>query len=268
MDPKEKDILFDWLRTIVEDKYPNTFETVEQSIFDSLLLYMKDSIPNDVFLITTDKIQNSLIEYNNDINILNEKFFKRGKVPFTIRRVCELVYDPLKYVQQDQFTKFVNALKKCIYVESDYDFELKQNFNHLVDQNQLSLCPSSLSPNISLANKEISMSQIPFMPKENGDSISELKIKREYNEFLKEIDSVMSVNYEYDEEEDINEDMEITVGDLNEDGLEFDDEEDEDYVEEGSDEEERSDEEVEEENEDNNEGGVEDKKETDKQISE
>lgn len=253
MDPTKKTALFDWLRNVVGDKYSNTFETVDQSILDSLVLYMKDSIPNDVFLITADKTQDPSVEYNNDIDLLNEKFFKRGKVPFTMRRICELVYDPLEYFQQDQFIKFVHSLKKCVYVDSDYDFELKQNFNHLIDQNQPSSCPSSLSPNTGLANKEISMSQIPFISRGDEDDISELKIKRDYNEFLREIDSVMSVNLEYDEEEDMNEDMEMTVGDINQNGLEFDEddeEEDEDYVEEGSDEEEEEDDDDDDEGED------------------
>ena len=239
MDSK-KDTLFAWLRNAVENKDPKIFETVDQPILDALFLYMKDSIPNDIFLVsTTDKMQNPLLlKYTNDINLLNDKFFKRWKVPFTIRRICELVYDPMKYFQRDQFIKFVNSLEKCIYVESDYDYELRQGLNQLVDQTRSSSSSSSLSHNATATttiNKDISMSQIPFLLKDGGDGgiggdeVSELRIKREYNEFLREIDSVMSVNYEYEDDED----MEEPVGDITRNELEYDEEEedDDDYVE-------------------------------------
>lgn len=214
--------LEEWLRVVVEGKEVNVFGQVSNAPLDELILYLKDGIVTQIFTTASDQSVATLQEH---ADLLQSKFFSQGKLPFTIRRVCELVYQPLKYYQRDELDKFNHALQKCINVESEYDSKLIESMQ------KLSQDPVSVSANgvDTATSGDVSMSKIPFLL--SGDD--ELKIRKDYNEFLREIDSVMSINYEYDEDED-DDYIGDGDGDGDEDGQE-DDEDDEEEEEEDDD---------------------------------
>lgn len=220
--------LEDWLQCVVTGKNTNVFEEVGSAPLDDMIVYLKDGIVTQIF--TSSSVE-SITNLQRLANLLQRKFLSQGKIPFTMRRICELIYHPLKYYKINELDKFNHAIEKCINVESEYDFTLIESMDKLMENNH-----GNLSTDADAKSGDVSMSKIPFLL--SGDD--ELKIRKDYNEFLKEIDSVMSINYEYDEDED---DDYLGEGD-GEEGM---DEDEEDDDEEDDDDEDDDDEEEEEE---------------------
>lgn len=195
------DVLMDWLKQVVEQQDLNGFQSVDPIILQSLIQYLTNIIPTQVF---TSPPQEEVVQLQQLCEILKQRFFDEGKIPFTMRRICELIYKPLFYYQPNELNKFNHAMEKCVNVETEYDFSVGKTMKALLlgtrDNN---------SVKSNDVTEDVSMSKIPFLPSNNDDD--ELKIRKEYNEFLREIDSVMSINYEYDDEEDEEEDEDYIV---------------------------------------------------------
>lgn len=224
--------LHSWLNDIVGGSNDDIMKlkvlVKDHELLDQFNKYFKDTIPTTVFKSCTPEQQKTI---NTQWQSLQDNFITKGHLPFTMQRICELIFDPLKYFQPTELNKYIHAMDKCINVVSIYEFDINSKVHTLLygiasntnKESSLLDC-DTLNTNGDGSNitDDVSMSKIPFL--QNNDD--ELKIRKEYNEFLREIDSVMSINYEYDDEDD--EDyIEENTHDLNENNRSLD----EDYIE-------------------------------------
>ena len=207
--------LYDFLQTISTCKTNalNNFKDIlPKELLPLLLEHLLVTIPNELFLKNSVQDQERLQIINS---WMTEKFLKLDLFPFTILRICQLCYDPFKYFKINELTKFVNAIEKCCVVTSaldindDKDPEVKNNdktqkgshkynsakANNNSDDNNTSITDSGNN------DEDVSLVKIPW--------IDEVEADPEFPQFLKDIDSIMSVNFGYDDgEDDEDEDME------------------------------------------------------------
>lgn len=206
--------LYDFLQTISTCKTNalNNFKYISpKDLLPLLLEHLLITIPNELFLKNCTQDQERLQVINT---WMTEKFLKLDLFPFTILRICQLCYDPFKYFKINELTKFVNAIEKCCVVTSaldindDKDPEVKNNdksqksghkynstkANNTADDNNVSMTDSGNN------DEDVSLVKIPW--------IDEVESDPEFPQFLKDIDSIMSVNFGYnDGEDDEDEDM-------------------------------------------------------------
>lgn len=162
---------------------------------ENLLLQISNHFTNDIPELFQIKPEQK-IDYNNRIsklsNWLMENFIQKDKFPFTILRICELCFDPLKFYKFNESNKFLNALEKCSFVKSNWDFEpcLDKSTNDNTNASNTNDVGSKGN------DDDVSLSKIEFVKEE--DVIN----NKEYTEFIKEIDSIMSVHFEYDDDDD------------------------------------------------------------------
>ncbi|KAG0670632.1 serine/threonine-protein phosphatase 4 regulatory subunit 2 [Maudiozyma exigua] len=204
--------LYDFLQTLSTCKtnaLNNFKETTPKDLLPLLLEHLLVTIPNELFLKNSAQDQERLQEINSWIT---EKFLKLDQFPFTILRICQLCYDPFKYFKINELTKFVNAIEKCCVVTSaldindDKDPEVKnndksKNNGHIYNGTKTNNATDDTS-NIESGNndEDVSLVKIPW--------IDEVEADPEFPQFLRDIDSIMSVNFGYDDgEEDEDEDM-------------------------------------------------------------
>ena len=165
-----------------------------QQVLPDLIRHITETIPFDLFINLKNGMSNarSLVTRLNCLGkFLNDNFLQNHAFPFTILRICELCYDPFKYYKINELEKFVNALEKCCMVTSSWqDLEKNPDGEKEEDDKEKDI---SFIKN----QEDVSLLKIPWMTE---DSISELV------PFMKEIDSIMSVNLGYDDEDEEDED--------------------------------------------------------------
>ncbi|CCF56360.1 hypothetical protein KAFR_0B00610 [Kazachstania africana CBS 2517] len=160
-----------------------TIKDVQPSeLLQELIKHINETISHDIFQSNEEdaKVVKSL---DRCVQKLNE-FARDNTLPFTIIRICELCFDPLKYFKINELHKFANALEKCCFVDSRYKI------------------PSSV-------NTEMDAQQ------ENGDSHNDVPLngiswldnispeeKKDIGSFIKDIDNIMTVNFGFEDIED------------------------------------------------------------------
>lgn len=195
------------LTSIVAEKDVSVLTKLEpRELMPELLTHMTETIPKEIFE-TTEDISEFLERLKAIGNHLNTQFVANHSYPFTIQRICEICYHPLKYFKTHEVGKFVNALEKCCLVRSSLNVDGETTCDAVNDGGDLSL------------------SKIPWVTAEEEKTLSS---------FLRDVEAMVSVNfgYENDEEEDGADDADharnMAMG--NAYGSEEDDDEDGDYV--------------------------------------
>ncbi|CAD6597623.1 CEI_1a_G0001390.mRNA.1.CDS.1 [Saccharomyces cerevisiae] len=179
-----------------------------EQVLPDLIRHITETIPFDLFINLKNEMndaENLVTRLNWLGKFLNDNFLHNHTFPFTILRICELCYDPFKYYKINELEKFVNALEKCCMVTSSW-----QVFDKTYGEKQEDDKEKDIS---FIKNQEdVSLMKIPWMTENNT---------RELAPFIREIDSIMSVNLGYDDEDEEDEDN----GDGEEEGF-FDGDED------------------------------------------
>lgn len=207
--------LYDILKGIVREKNYDVLETINVSEFlDELLDHMVNTIPNELFQTKVnngrhtvgrkeDSEENEEAVYGTDIDDANDvhtrqlddlkristhltiNFKDKSQLPFTIVRICELCFDPFHYFKTYELDKFVNALQKCCLVRGAWRrYELK-------DVRELSNSQSD-KEHIDCDQNDVALSKIPWLDE---------KMVSELTPFIKEIDTIMSVNLSFEDDE-------------------------------------------------------------------
>ncbi|CAI7039045.1 BBT_collapsed_G0001650.mRNA.1.CDS.1 [Saccharomyces cerevisiae] len=179
-----------------------------EQVLPDLIRHITETIPFDLFINLKNEMndaRNLVTRLNWLGKFLNDNFLQNHTFPFTILRICELCYDPFKYYKINELEKFVNALEKCCMVTSSW-----QVFDKTHDEKQEDDKEKDI--NFIKNQEDVSLMKIPWMTENNT---------RELAPFIREIDSIMSVNLGYDDEDEEDEDN----GDGEEEGF-FDGDED------------------------------------------
>ncbi|QLQ79023.1 hypothetical protein HG537_0B03700 [Torulaspora globosa] len=179
--------LYNLLKTIVENGDCNVLnENDPDEVWSEIIERITVNIPEDAFRvmgIELERLKCRLVEIGD---YLNEKFQKKGTYPFTILRICELCYDPLKYFKVFELEKFVNAMSTCCFVETSWKvFEDCSGQRYVRDQFAVA--------NGENEQEDVSLTRIPWIDEDT---------EKELIPFIKEIDSVMSVNFGFEDDED------------------------------------------------------------------
>ncbi|AET41023.1 Psy4p Ecym_7175 [Eremothecium cymbalariae DBVPG len=222
--------LYENLTQIVIDHDSSWFQTTPAKEFlPQLLEHMSITIPHDIFV----NDGNDDLQVRDDMNRLriiveymNKHFAEKNIFPFTIQRICELCYDPLKYFKSSELTKFVNAIEKSCMVRSGWckNYGVPMASHNGVNGNGTSNENMNGVSDQKNSSEDISISKIPWL--DSGDT-DDLK------QFIEKIESIVSVNFGYDDDDDEDgEDRDIIIQEYYEGGGEDENEdEDEDYVE-------------------------------------
>lgn len=176
-------------------------ESRPDKVLPELIQHLTSTIPEDIFRSTESLNKEQFGTMKTKLSelgvYLTKNFVEKGKYPFTIRRICELCYDPFKYYKVHELKKFVSAIKKCCLVTTCWDFCAEAEEHE-----------TGRSENASARNyngEEVSLTRIPWI-----DEATEKVLVP----FMKEIDNVMNVNFGFEDEED-DEDMDVDVNDFN-----------------------------------------------------
>ncbi|CAI4054720.1 hypothetical protein N7582_000147 [Saccharomyces uvarum] len=157
-----------------------------EEVLPDLIQHITDTIPFDLFINLKNGTSDArrLISRLNDLGkFLNDNFLQKHIFPFTILRICELCYDPFKYYKINELDKFVNALEKCCLVTTSW-----QEPESMDDKKEEDADGKDIK-----IQEDVSLMKIPWMDEEATDQLAP---------FIREIDSIMSVNLGYDDEED------------------------------------------------------------------
>lgn len=179
-----------------------------EQVLPDLIRHITETIPFDLFINLKNEMndaRNLVTRLNWLGKFLNVNFLQNHTFPFTILRICELCYDPFKYYKINELEKFVNALEKCCMVTSSWQVFDKTHGEKQEDDKEKDI-------NFIKNQEDVSLMKIPWMTENNT---------RELAPFIREIDSIMSVNLGYDDEDEEDEDN----GDGEEEGF-FDGDED------------------------------------------
>lgn len=179
-----------------------------EQVLPDLIRHITETIPFDLFINLKNEMndaRNLVTRLNWLGKFLNVNFLQNHTFPFTILRICELCYDPFKYYKINELEKFVNALEKCCMVTSSWQVFDKTHGEKQEDDKEKDI---SFIKN----QEDVSLMKIPWMTENNTRALAP---------FIREIDSIMSVNLGYDDEDEEDEDN----GDGEEEGF-FDGDED------------------------------------------
>lgn len=216
--------LYSLLTRIVIDKDLAVFTELPSSEFiPELSEHFSKTIPKEIFDFSEGRHKPLLDRLSELSNHLHLKFEERDKYPFTIQRICELSYHPLQYFPIHNLEKFVTAMEKCCLVDTDWSFKVGNDFSNTDPMEDVSLIPIDW-----LDSEETYDKSLPSL--------------------LARIDSIVAVNFGYEDFDDDNEDdrddnMGGGYGDHDDmlreeyDGMD-EESEDEDYEEEDDDDEE------------------------------
>ncbi|KAL3234306.1 Serine/threonine-protein phosphatase 4 regulatory subunit 2 [Nakaseomyces bracarensis] len=203
--------LYNDLKAVVEDKDYSVFERVSvQELMPALLEHMCETVPEDLF---QRKKRSNLDDHNSESvkkpveedaqggatdadeddeeevsalkralerikDHLLHTFVEKGVYPFTIARICDICYDPFRYFKTYEMNKYVHALEKCCMVETSWHrYEMKEGDDK-----------ESQSSN---EQNDVALTKISWMDEKTANAITP---------FIKEIDTIMSVNLTFDEE--------------------------------------------------------------------
>ncbi|CEP63451.1 Psy4p LALA0_S08e02762g [Lachancea lanzarotensis] len=231
------DFLYKNLTRIVVEKDTSVFRTLpSRKLIPELLMHMTETIPNEIFEVNDDTAQ-LISRLQRLAGHLNSNFTGNDTYPFTIQRICEVCYHPLKYFKTHELAKFVNALERCCLVSSSLENDSQAPCENVGDAG------------------DVSLKRICWVNESEEKGLAA---------FLREIETTVSVNFGYENEDDDDDIMNPAEGidpTPYANDAEDDDEEDGDYVagEEVKDEDEdEDDDEDEDEDEESDDGGSDD----------
>ncbi|AAS50918.2 ABR147Cp [Eremothecium gossypii ATCC 10895] len=205
--------LHEELTQIVIDQDVGPLQRVPASEFLARLVeHMGQTIPREVFGAEAETGTRDLERLGAIVAYIDENFAAQNVLPFTIQRICELCYHPLHYFRVGELRKFVNALEKVCYVRSSWS----AGYGAVPS-------PAEGTPTRE-ASVDVSMSKIPWLPDDGG---------RDLRQFIEKIESIVSVNFGYEDDEDEGRDAAIQEYYDNE-GAGDDEDDDQDYVDEDS----------------------------------
>ncbi|SCU77638.1 LAME_0A01772g1_1 [Lachancea meyersii CBS 8951] len=174
------DHLYRNLTAIVVEKDASIFRTLAaKELIPELLVHMTETIPNDIF--ETDNETLHLVKRLQRLaQHLNSSFTENDTYPFTIQRICEVCYHPLKYFKTHELAKFVNALERCCLVSSCLKTEAQTSCENVGDAG------------------DVSLKRIPWVEENDEKGLAA---------FLREIESTVSVNFGYENDDDDDDDV-------------------------------------------------------------
>ncbi|CAR23127.1 Psy4p [Lachancea thermotolerans CBS 6340] len=212
------DFLYQSLTLMVVEKDASVLRKVEpQQLIPELLVHMTDTIPHEIFQTGSDT--ESLVARLKFMGEhLTSQFANNHVYPFTMHRICEVCFHPLKYFKTHELGKFVNALEKCCLVSSPLEEESETACEDVSDAGNVSL------------------SKIPWVTQVDEKDLAS---------FLREIEATVSANFGYEQDDDEGEEgdgLDISRNsdvqhNLLDDDDDDDDEDDEDYSDDLNDEE-------------------------------
>ncbi|CUS24774.1 LAQU0S19e01332g1_1 [Lachancea quebecensis] len=203
------EFLYQNLTLMIVEKDVSVLRRVEpQQLIPELLVHMTDTIPHEIFQSSPDtEALVARLKFIGDH--LSSQFANNHAYPFTMHRICEVCFHPLKYFKTHELGKFVNALEKCCLVSSPLEEESETACEDVGDAGNVSL------------------SKIPWVTQAD---------ERNLASFLREIEATVSANfgYEQDDEEgeegdglDVSRDSNVQHNLIDDD--DDDDDDDEDY---------------------------------------
>ena len=176
---------------------------------------------------------------------LQKRFFSNNKLPFTMIRVIELAYHPFTYFKSHEFPKFVRSLEKCLYVTISLQ-QPKNMYSSMQQQQQKQQQQNISSKSKQIDSLENYVGQkrkrTDDESEESGENVKKQSLERENNideqerigtpatpprsitpslqkipwispnqvqkagPFLKELESIMAINFGYDEDDDDDDD--------------------------------------------------------------
>lgn len=174
--------LYDRLTKIVIDKDLSAFNEISPSqLIPQLSEHFSITIPKEIFNYNEDQEEDLLHRLKELSRYLVVKFAKRDKYPFTIQRICELSYHPLQYFPVHSLQKFVSAMEKCCLVNTDWTPRLGKE------------CPNT-NP-----MEDVSLIPIEWIRTNKED-------EKSLQAFISKIETIVAVNFGYDDFDDDNED--------------------------------------------------------------
>ena len=178
-------------------------DTSVADVLGPLLEHIQVTIPSELFLRSSAADQERIALLCDS---LRTNFLQRDLFPFTIRRICELCFDPFRYFRPSELTKFVHALEKCCLVTTPLD--TNETSPDPEDHKKLER-EVSMSQECATDDEDVSLVRIPWL-EESGT-----KVGPKFLRFLKEIDGIMSENFQLDADEDedeMDDDNDINMG--------------------------------------------------------
>ena len=165
-------------------------------LLDELTTHILHTIPHELFQLSQKKdellFDKSLSRLEQLCTYLQEEFKTTGTVPFTMLRISELCFDPLKYFKVFELSKFVNALEKCCLVKSSLEFGDSNEGDG--EDSVGKICRDTY--------EVVSLEKIPWLEndedqgkdRDQGQSANG-KVNMDMREFIKKIDGIMNLNY-------------------------------------------------------------------------
>ncbi|QLL31509.1 hypothetical protein HG536_0B03720 [Torulaspora globosa] len=181
--------LYNLLKTIVDTGDCSVLnENDPEEVLAEIIKRITLNIPEDAFRVVgaADELQRLKYRLAEIGDYLRRNFQAKGTYPFTILRICELCYDPLKYFRVFELEKFVHAISSCCFVETSWKL-----FEDCPGQR--SARNHSAVTNGDSEQEDVSLTKIPWIDE---------KTEKKLIPFIKEIDSVMSVNFGFEDDED------------------------------------------------------------------
>lgn len=174
--------LYEQLTKIVVDKDLSIFKDLPSTaLLPELCYHFSNTIPLEVFN-QLQSNRNLVARLQELSKYIDERFTKKDKYPFTIQRICELSYHPLKYFQINDLNKFVYAMEKCCNVDTEWSATLGEENNDTDLMEDVSLVPIDWAK-----SDEKTQKTLPLL--------------------LYQIETIVAVNFGYDDDlEDDNED--------------------------------------------------------------
>lgn len=169
-------------------------------LLDELTTHILHTIPHELFQLSQKKdellFDKSLSRLEQLCTYLQEEFKTTGTVPFTMLRISELCFDPLKYFKVFELPKFVNALEKCCLVKSPLEFGDSNEGDG--EDGVRKICRDTY--------EVVSLEKIPWLEndedqgrdRDQGQSQGQSangKVNMDMREFIKKVDGIMNLNY-------------------------------------------------------------------------
>lgn len=186
--------LYNLLKTIVDSGDCSVLnENDAKEVLGEIIERITVNIPEDAFRVMgaeeRERLKYRLAEIRE---YLRKNFQAKGTFPFTILRICELCYDPLKYFKVFELEKFVNAISACCFVETSWKL-----FEELPGERSARAVINGESD-----QEDVSLTKIPWIDEET---------EKKLVPFIKEIDSVMSVNFGFEDDDEEDENMGVEL---------------------------------------------------------
>ncbi|AMD20423.1 HDL321Wp [Eremothecium sinecaudum] len=228
---KSKQLYQDLTQIVIERDVSPLECNIPSEFLGRLFEHMLVSIPQDIFSNEggSDGWEHDVGRLQHVVEYIEINFARNNTYPFTIQRLCELCYHPLKYFKIHELKKFVNAVEKVSFVRSSWtkDYGVSENLHSRENPANGNQVAQSIENGDSRGYSEnVSISKIQWLGSRDTGNLKD---------FIEKIESIVSVTFGYDEEEEEDEeDRDVIIQECYEEDTgvdtEEEDEEDRDYV--------------------------------------